>query len=513
MFAAAASVFGQALREADPIGDLARWTERLERGGEKLEAQDLERARELAAEARRTALGDSGQRPRAAGALLDLCEVAPGGHRPPRPAPPPDEDWFGPSLESVHAVGRGELRTLLQGDAGLATATWLAASVLSRPASEPAWRRAGAARALEGLHLPPTRLALFAGAMDEDAIVRGACQRALVGWQDEGVHRFLLDQLTRQRQRHDWIEPRLVREHFAQTRLPLDSPLASRVAAQVRGDLVGDDWRAAARAIELGRGLPDGLAVPVLIDAMRHWQKIRAAGQGRIRIEADLAAELRRRSGRNIGAHPERWSTWWRARVAGAGEESPAPSAPGTTAGFFGLRPETDRVVFVLDRSGSMEALFGTGERSRYEEAVEQLCDLLEALGPQARFRVIQFSSGLRISSAQLEAATPVQINSTRSWMLYRGPDGGTELEPAVREAMELDARGRPDLDALEADTVVVLCDGETAEGPGWVRGLLEGPNQEAALVFHCVQIGGGGDGTLEALAKGSGGSYLVVTD
>jgi Mg-chelatase subunit ChlD len=502
--AAPGTLLGQALRAADPIGDLVRWTERLARTGGEPAFEDVERTRLLAAEARNVALADGGQRERAAGALLDLAEVAPEGRRAAR---------GNASLESVRGIGRDELRTLLQGDGGRATTGWLAASVLARPASEPAWRRAGAARALEGLHLPSTRLALFAGALDEDPLVRAACQRALVGWQDDGVHRFLLDQAERGRRQLDWIEPRLVREHFANTRLALESPLAARVTAQVREALDGDDWRAAARAVELGRGLPDGLAVPVLIDAMRRWQARRTSGGGRLRIEADLAAELRRRSGRNIGPHPERWATWWRSRVAGAGEETPVPASPATAAGFFGLRPETDRVVFVLDRSGSMEAPFGAGDRSRYEEAVEQLCALLEALGPQARFRVILFSSGLRISGARLEAATAAQIASTRAWMLYRGPDGGTELEPAVREAMRLDARGRPDLEALEADTVVVLCDGETAEGPGWVRALLEGPNQEAALRFHCVQIGGGSDGTLEALAAGSAGSYLVVPD
>jgi hypothetical protein len=495
---------GQALRAADPIGDLVRWTERLARSGGEPPFEDLERTRLLATDARNLALTQSGQRLRAVGALLDLSEVAPGGRRPQRSEGP---------LESVRGIGRDELRLLLRGEEGRSVADWLAASVLSRPASEPAWRRAGAARALEGLHLPSTKLALFAGALDEDAQVRGACQRALVGWPDDGVHRFLLDQAERGRRQLDWIEPRLVREHFAGLRLPLDSPIAARVAAQVRDALGADDWRAAARAIELGRGLPDGLAVPVLIDAMRRWQARRASGGGRLRIEADLAAELRRRSGRNIGAHPERWATWWRSRVAGAGEDAPAPGSPTTAAGFFGLRPETDRVVFVLDRSGSMEAPFGALDHSRHEEAVEQLCALLEALGPQARFRVILFSSGLRISGPRLEAATAAQIASTRAWMLYRGPEGGTELEPAVREALHLDARGRPDLEALEADTVVVLCDGETAEGPGWVRALLEGPNQEAALVFHCVQIGGGGDGTLEALAQGSGGSFLVVKD
>jgi hypothetical protein len=509
----AGGALAQALRAPDPIGDLERWTERLGRVARELEQADVESARELSAAARMAALGDMSSRRRVAGALLDLAEVAPGGRAAARglveaEEPPPESP-----LARIRELGRGGLAVLLQGEDGRATATWLAADVLARPASEPAWRRAGAARALAGRHLASTRLALFAGALEEDLAVRRACQRALVGWPDEGVHRFLLEQSARARERPGWIEPRLVREHFAGVQLPLQSPLAAQLAKLVRTDLAGEDWRVACQALELGRGLPDGLAVPLLIDAMRDWQARRTAGKGRLRVESDLAAELRRRSGRNIGPHPERWATWWRARVAGAGEAEQAPASPGTAAGFFGLRPQTDRLVFVLDRSGSMDATFAASGRTRYQEAVEQLCALLEALGPQARFRVILFSSGLRISGADLEPATEAAIAATRSWMLYRAPDGGTELAPAVREAMHLDARGRPDLERLEADSVVVLCDGETAEGPGWVRALLEGPNQEAALVFHCVQIGGGSDGTLEALANGTGGSYVSVPD
>ena len=56
---------------------------------------------------------------------------------------------------------------------------------------------------------------------------------------------------------------------------------------------------------------------------------------------------------------------------------------------------------------------------------------------------------------------------------------------------------------------MIVLCDGETAEGPGWVKSFLERVNALARICFHGVQIGGGGDGTLELLAQGSGGEFV----
>jgi len=136
---------------------------------------------------------------------------------------------------------------------------------------------------------------------------------------------------------------------------------------------------------------------------------------------------------------------------------------------------------------------------------------LLESLGPQTRFRVILFSGEARAWSRELRPATKTNLGLVRSWMSHNGPGGATHLQPAVAEAMRLDSRGRVNLSKLEADTVIVLCDGATAEGPGWVEPLMEGPNEAACLMFHSVQIGAGGDTTLERLAEQSGGDFLRV--
>jgi hypothetical protein len=96
-------------------------------------------------------------------------------------------------------------------------------------------------------------------------------------------------------------------------------------------------------------------------------------------------------------------------------------------------------------------------------------------------------------------------------WAIERIPAGGTQLRPAIEEAFELRRDGSVDLEQLEADTVVVLCDGATEEGPRWVAPLLARVNERACVVFHCVQIGPGGDGTLEALAAETGGDFVRV--
>jgi hypothetical protein len=58
---------------------------------------------------------------------------------------------------------------------------------------------------------------------------------------------------------------------------------------------------------------------------------------------------------------------------------------------------------------------------------------------------------------------------------------------------------------------LIVLCDGVTAEGLGWFRAASSRRTSARSSSFHCVQIGRQGNGTLEALARGSGGQFVQV--
>jgi Mg-chelatase subunit ChlD len=181
-------------------------------------------------------------------------------------------------------------------------------------------------------------------------------------------------------------------------------------------------------------------------------------------------------------------------------------------AAFFGLRLQSDRVLFVVDLSGSMATSFGTGGQSRYEEAKDQLFRFLEAAGERTRFGVVLFEDRGTSWRRGLRQATPANLERLQRWLAARRPGGATELFEGLREGLALDREGRLDPARVEADTVVVLCDGQTADGPRWVRPWLARENQDALLRFHGVQIGHQGDGTLEALAEASGGDFVRVT-
>lgn len=343
-----------------------------------------------------------------------------------------------------------------------------------------------------------------------------AAVASLAGRTVEGVHLRLIDLLAKSEKQPTGLWKSGVEQHFGSIELTTkEGRSVSAVAAYVRPALLAAEWRTASRGIAVGRCLPHSTVLPGLIESLRAWiERGEAGDEAVLRIQGELVAELERRSGRTYGAHPDRWQTlleaWRRGETPLVGEGSGPVRT--TVGGFFGLRPTTDRVTFVLDSSGSMEARFGDeAGHTRLEEAADQMAAFMAQLGPGARFNVVAFSDGAQRWRDQLSKADEASVRAATRFILRSGPNGGTRLRAGVRLAMHVDTGGVIDLAALEADTIIVLCDGGTVEGPQWVEPFLRAVNDDARVVFHAVQLGAGGDGTLEALCAATGGDFLRV--
>jgi len=414
-------------------------------------------------------------------------------------------EWFGPRLDPGVVAWIGRELAIVSSGGSVAT-------------------RAGACRMLAASEHAGARMALFAATRDTERLVRDTALAGLVGRDDQAVHTLLIDLLAEAESGKLDVRKGLIEEHFRTATIKRADASFARVLIYVRRRLVAEDWRRASRAISVGRCLENLVILGPLIEALPVWMERGAAGLQAKRIQGDVLDELHRRTGRKLGLHPDRWRLLLEAvrkgeldLDAGAADGS----RPYSEASFFGLRPWTDRVVFVIDRSGSMSYPFGPGadhspkdaESSRYEAAISQLVDFLEELGPLTKFDVVLFSNGAQRWRRELVPVTKENLRSVSSWAIAEDTGGGTQLRAGIELSASL-KRGRPlDLEELEADTVIVLCDGDTDEGPDWVPGFLQGVNDEARLRFHAVQIGGSGDGTLRALCEGSDGDYLRVDE
>ena len=487
----------------DPLQSLRTWVRRLDRSPVEFDLEKEVELQELLGEVRLVRLANPA---RARECDLVLIETAAHGWvpRPERREPRVGEDRE--PLVSILALQR--LERLLDQDADGSLARWLALELLAQPREHDLPLRRVAADLLVGRHRAQTQSVLFATARAVDPLLRETAFRALAGWEDSAVHLFFLQQLRRER-----VSLPIVRAHFQAVRGDLEPAVLDRLRTQVGELFVSADWRDAVRALGLVDSLDLGRAVPLLIESLALWTRRLEEGQGSKRVQHEIQRELQRLSGRSIGPHPERWNLWWQAVQDGRVEAArDVPADRGVSAAtFFGLRPVTDRVLFVIDRSLSMDSGFGTTGRTRYEEAVSQTLDFVSKLGPDARFNVTLFHTGADRWRGRLVDVTDSSQDALGRWLGGKFPDGGTQLYLGIATALGLDREGRVDPERLEADTVIVLCDGRTAGGGDWVTSWLERVNDEAQLVFHCVQIGHGGDGTLERLAAGTGGEFVRI--
>ena len=436
--------------------------------------------------------------------LLDLAALDPGEVVPPALQTP----------QQRMRVGRAAFAALgpaLELSKDGATQRWLAREVLAGGAGTTRARRIEALECLAGRRESETLSALLHCARDPDPQVRELAMRALVGWPDEGVHLFMLAQFEDTQRRPGWVNVALVRQHFQTAERVGQGRAAMALVAFLRPALVSSNWRDSVRALPLLTRVDDALAVPVLIESLGLWVARREAGGGSRRVESEFVAELRRRSGRTMGAFPERWSLWWRARSAGTLVDGPGEAeAPTSRAGFYGLRPETDRVTFLIDASGSMDRQVSGGV-TRYAQALEQLVGFLGGLGEGARFRIVLFESNPRVWKDSLQPATRSSIEAAERWVAYQRPNGGTNLRSGVETCLRVGLDGKIDLARLEEDTVIVLCDGATAEGRAWIWTWWREVAEASCVRFHCVQLGPEGNGALEALAEVSGGEFVRV--
>ena len=514
--ASGAPALGARVQE-DPVVRLRQWLARQRRAAEVDEAARKELAG-LVAELRLLAQASPERRAEVDLALLDVLAFEP----PPPPEPPPAPGPGGgpgvvgvphgpdPTRLAFQRIAAEELRERL-GREGDALPGWLASEVLASPESHDVARRRAAAALLVGHQVRPALQGLLRATGDPDEEVRALAVEALVGWRDPAVHAFFLEAIG-----GEAVPVRAIGAHLAAAREELGPQPLARLRADVGRLYVSEDWRDAARAGWLVQALDAERSVPVLIEALELWTRRGAEGRGSRRIQHEIVEELRRLSGRSIGLSPERWKQWWTAVREGRvdlAEERDAQGTGASRATFFGLRPVSDRVVFVVDRSGSMRTRFGTSGRERFDEALEQLFRFLEESGEETRFGLVVFNHEAGRWRTKLAPATGANLAAARSWLGQRRhrPDGGTALAEGVREAVLAGRDFELDLGRLEADTVVVLCDGESTGGRAWLRPLLRQATGPAQLIFHCVRIGRAGDGVLEALADESGGDFVAV--
>jgi len=455
---------------------------------------------------------------RSTAAMLDLLGAYLGGEDAPGQESPEER-----VVDATLAAIRAKL------DADMSR--WLASEVLPVQ-SMPVERRRAAARMFRERPAPIAKYGLVLSARENDPLLVLLSMEALAGWNDDLVHATFAEVAENEGAPDFPARMALVERHFGSVRIAEGAPAEKRLAELAKARLLSLDWREASEAVAWSRALADKACIPFLITALDAWTERGLQGTQSLRVRHELAKALAMRRGGTLGIEPGPWRTWWSGLPQGSRSSADGTPSVGTGATFFGVRPESDRIVFVLDRSGSMtesivlpQAEGGAKGKAvastrRWDEAQRQLHNFLRDAPKGMKFNVVLFHSYAESFREELVPANAEQFEALRAWLGIQAPGGGTMLRAGLDRALRLEAHGDhrlplgsspPPPPLPEFDTVVLLCDGGTSEGGTWVPHFLSHVAPRLRVVIHGVQVGGQSDGVLEALARGTKGGYVQV--
>ena len=172
-------------------------------------------------------------------------------------------------------------------------------------------------------------------------------------------------------------------------------------------------------------------------------------------LQADIADALAKLTGREFGLHADLWAQWWsgidpahyeiptaegvaflrghrRAQSGGGGWDGPDTKPGGR---LFPVRTPSRAIVFVIDCSGSMEALVTERERwegekfpdfSRMEIVKAELAREVESLPANVRFNIIAFATDVRSWKASLQPANVMVKYAAKEWIKNLHALGGS---------------------------------------------------------------------------------------
>ncbi len=261
-------------------------------------------------------------------------------------------------------------------------------------------------------------------------------------------------------------------------------------------------------------------AVPILIERM-------AAESGAMKWR--LEKGLEQLTAKPFGPSVESWRRWWK----NEGKDFVLPTAEeveeilferdvwadsGDTGSFYGMPIISNRVAFILDTSGSMEAEYqvsyyddldetGAGEdggekSTRINIAKRELVQSLNKLDDGIHFNLLFFDSTVRLWKKKLSKMSAATRKDAVAFVGKQKAAGQTAIYDALQAAFQ----------DKDIDTIYVLSDGQPMGGklndPELIRQKVREWNRTRHITIHSISVGGE-VALLIWLAEDSGGKYI----
>ncbi len=223
-------------------------------------------------------------------------------------------------------------------------------------------------------------------------------------------------------------------------------------------------------------------------------------------------------TGVDHGPYGGQWTKWWednhKTFVMPKGPKETGDVAPpkkGTT--FYGIQTFSDRILFIVDISGSMDKVQKGvgGGKTKMEICKQELIGSVFNLNTTDTFNVIFFNHQVIPWQNRKVQATEGKKKLLKTWVTDQEPLGGTNIYDALELGFKIAHRvtGPPNL-----DTIFFLTDGNPTAGKirdaKTILETVKGWNETAKMTIHCIGIGKQHDADfLKALARIGDGKYV----
>ncbi|MBC7852531.1 MAG: VWA domain-containing protein [Pirellulaceae bacterium] len=265
-----------------------------------------------------------------------------------------------------------------------------------------------------------------------------------------------------------------------------------------------------ARSFAFRRAVTQGLIKVRQVEAVTALVEMLPAAEGEIR--SDIVRYLTAISGQQHGADAMRWADWWRTSRATFkfAEPAKAPAvvranvAPQGAKSYYGLPLLADRILFIMDTSGSMR-----GPRS--EAAKRELIHAIAELPDSTYFSVLVFNSRVAVWQEQLVEATSENKEAACRYVAGQELAANTASYDALEAALTFDA-----------EAIYFLTDGAPYGGkvtqPAQIVTVISRLNRLRRITINSIGIGVGVKGNvfdtfLSALAESNYGEYIRVDE
>lgn len=241
---------------------------------------------------------------------------------------------------------------------------------------------------------------------------------------------------------------------------------------------------------------------------------IRVLSELRGEVRGDIATYLAKLSGENHGVDAPAWLAWWNGNREGFQfpfQVSPGVQAaaaafegfvPEGTPGYYGMPIYAQRLVFVLDVSGSMQG-------GRLQAAKRELIEAINGLTPATSFGIIAYNTEITVWRPQLTPATPGAKLDASQCVMALTAGSSTASYDALEAAFEFDV-----------EAIYFLSDGKPTAGkvvnPAQIVAFIGKINHARLVSVYTVGIAPGLPGStfdvfLRTLAERNMGVYQRV--